>query len=265
MGDAGGKEERGVKDRDWLAEQRFRAVLEVLDGSPVSEVAVRYGVSRQSVYSWKARYASAGADGLKEVSRRPRTSPRRLAAETEALVCELRQAHPRWGARRIAFELAQRGVTTSPSRATVHRVLVRNAMVVPQEQRHRRRYRRWQREAPMHLWQLDLAGGVYLADGRECKLLTGIDDHSRFVVIAAVLAVPSGRAVAEAFVAAMRVYGVPAEVLTDNGKQFTGRFTRPRPAEVLFGRVCREHGITARLTRPYSPTTTGKIERWHQT
>ena len=63
----------------------------------------------------------------------------------------------------------------------------------------------------------------------------------------------------------MRTYGVPAEVLTDNGKQFTGRFTRPRPAEVLFERVCREHGITAKLTRPYSPTTTGKVERWHQT
>ncbi len=114
----------------------------------------------------------------------------------------------------------------------------------------------------MHLWQLDLAGGIYLADGRECKLLTGIDDHSRFVVIAAVLAVPSGRAVAEAIVAAMRSYGVPAEVLTD-GRQFTGRFTRPRPAEMLFERVCREQGITARLTRPYSPTMTGKIERWH--
>jgi integrase-like protein/Mu transposase-like protein len=54
-------------------------------------------------------------------------------------------------------------------------------------------------------------------------------------------------------------------VLTDNGKQFTGRFTKPRPAEVLFERVCREHGITARLTGPYSPTTTGKVERWHRT
>jgi transposase InsO family protein len=138
-------------------------------------------------------------------------------------------------------------------------------LVRAQTQQHRRKYRRWQREAPMHLWQLDLVGGVFLADGRECKMLTGIDDHSRFVVIATVLAVPSGRAVADAFLKAMRVYGVPSEVLTDNGKQFTGRFTKPRPAEVLSERVCRENGITARLTKPHSPTTTGKIERWHQT
>ncbi len=100
-------------------------------------------------------------------------------------------------------------------------------MVVPQAQRHKRKYKRWQRETPMALWQLDLVGGIYLADGRECKLLSGIDDHSRFVVSAAVLAIPSGRAVADAFTAAMRVYGVPSEVLTDNGKQFTGRFTAP--------------------------------------
>jgi transposase InsO family protein len=239
--------------------------MEVLDGSPASEVAVRYGVSRQSVYSWRDRYAAGGIDGLRDASRRPRTSPSRLPAETEALVCELRRAHPRWGARRIAFEAAQRGADRPPSRATVHRVLERNGMVVPQAQRHKRKYKRWQRETPMALWQLDLVGGIYLADGRECKLLSGIDDHSRFVVCAAVLAVPSGRAVADAFTAAMRTYGVPSEVLTDNGKQFTGRFTKPRPAEVLFERVCREHGITAKLTGPYSPTTTGKVERWHRT
>ena len=78
----------------------------------------------------------------------------------------------------------------APSRATVHRVLVRNAMVTPQAQRHNRKYRRWQRETPMGLWQLDLVGGIYLADGREGKLLSGIDDHSRYVAVAAVLAVP---------------------------------------------------------------------------
>jgi transposase InsO family protein len=94
-------------------------------------------------------------------------------------------------------------------------------------------------------------------------MLTGIDDHSRVVVTAAVLPAPSGRAIADAFLKAMRVS--PVEVLTDNGKQFTERFTKPGSAKVLFGRVCRENRITAKLTKPYSPTTTGKIERWHQT
>jgi hypothetical protein len=147
----------------------------------------------------------------------------------------------------------------------VHRILTRNGMVAAQAQRHQRVYKRWQRAEPMHLWQLDIVGGVPLADGRSCKLVTGIDDHSRFMVIAAVVAIPSARAVCAAFTAGMRRYGVPSEVLTDNGKQFTGRHTRPQPVEVLFERICRDNGITARLTKPRSPTTTGKIERFHKT
>jgi hypothetical protein len=116
----------------------------------------------------------------------------------------------------------------------------------------------------MQLWQMDLMGGVFPAGGRKCKLVTGVDDHSRFIVIAKVVATPSGRAVCTAFAEAMTTYGVPSEVLTDKGKQFTGRFTKPFPAEVLFERICRENGITARLTKPRSPTATGKIERFHK-
>jgi transposase InsO family protein len=252
-------------DRSWLVEHRYRAVLEVAGGAPVTEVAGRYGVSRQTIYAWKRRHERDGVAGLAERSRRPRHSPCRLAAEVEALVCELRRAHPRWGARRISYELGRRGVVPAPARATVHRALVRNHLVQPQEQRHRRKYRRWQRQAPMELWQLDLVDGVVLVDGRTCKLLTGLDDHSRYCVIARVLPQPTGRAVCEAFAQAMGRYGIPAEVLSDNGKQFTGRFTKPRPAEVLFERLCRLNGITQRLTRRRSPTTTGKVERFHQT
>ncbi|AYJ47368.1 transposase [Rhodococcus sp. P1Y] len=117
----------------------------------------------------------------------------------------------------------------------------------------------------MHLWQLGLVGGIFLVGGRECKILTGIDDHSRFIVVAAVLEKHSGVVVCAAFVAVMQRWGVPFEVLTDNGKQFTGKFARPLPVEVLFERTCREHGISARLTKRRSPTTTGKIERFHRT
>ena len=151
------------------------------------------------------------------------------------------------------------------SRATVHRVLTRNGLIDPQAQQQKRKYKRWQRQAPMHLWQLDIVGGLTLADGRECKLLTGIDDHSRFVVLAAVLATPSVREVGEAFIAAMRRYGVPSEVLSHNGGQYTTRFIKPLPVEVLFERICRDNGIKQRLTKPRSPTTTGKIERFQKT
>src|SRR5919206_3732137 len=62
----------------------------------------------------------------------------------------------------------------------------------------------------------------------------------------------------------MRRHGVPQQILTDNGKVFTGRFGHP-PTEVLFDRICRENGVEHLLTAPRSPTTTGKIERFHRT
>jgi hypothetical protein len=62
----------------------------------------------------------------------------------------------------------------------------------------------------------------------------------------------------------MRRHGIPDAVLTDNGKVFTGRFEVTK-TEVLFDRICRENGVRHLLTAPYSPTTTGKIERLQQT
>jgi hypothetical protein len=62
----------------------------------------------------------------------------------------------------------------------------------------------------------------------------------------------------------MDAHGVPAEILTDNGKVFTARFG-PGPGPVLFDRICTDNGIKHILTAPRSPTTTGKVERWHKT
>jgi hypothetical protein len=84
-------------------------------------------------------------------------------------------------------------------------------------------------------------------------------------VIADVVRRAIGRAVCAAFVRALVEFGCPEQVLTDNGRQFTGKFSKPRPTEVLFDRICRKNGIEHLLTKVRSPTTTGKVERWHQT
>jgi transposase InsO family protein len=248
-----------------VMEQRYHAVMEVVSGAPVTEVARRYGVSRQAVHGWLGRYERDGLTGLADHSHRPRYQPLQLDAEVEALICQWRGAHPRWGPRRLVFELGKAGISPVPSRSTVYRVLVRRHLVPARTRKRRRQdYKRWQREMPMQLWQLDITGSVFLTDGTELKLISGIDDCSRFCVIATVARRATARAVCRAFVAAMAAYGIPDEVLTDNGKQFTGRFGKPRPAEVLFERICRKNGIKQLLTKPYSPTTIGKVERWHQ-
>lgn len=247
-------------------EQRYQAVMEVLAaGAPVTEVAGRYGVSRQSVHGWIRKYRGGGVAALADQSRRPHGHPQQAGAELERQICELRRQHPRWGKYRLRHELGRGGVDPPPSASTIYRVLVRNHLATPVSRKRRRQdYKRWERPGPMQLWQMDLKGPIPLGDGTTCQLLSGLDDHSRFCVIATLLPRATGRAVCAAFLGALRRYGLPEEVLTDNGKQFTGRYGKPRPAEVLFERICRLNGILGLLTKVRSPTTTGKVERWHQ-
>jgi transposase InsO family protein len=247
-----------------VVEQRYAAVLEVTrDGLPVAEVAERHGVSRQSVYTWIANYEAGGLAGLADRSHRPARCPHQIAAELEAAICEMRRMHPNWGQRRIAHELG-RVRPDVPSESAIYRALARNGLLIPGARRRKKAdYRRWERPRPMELWQMDVMGGVRLADGTEAKVLTGVDDHSRYCVAAGLMASANARAVCRVFSAALRAHGVPDEILTDNGKVFTGRFSKPA-VEVLFDRICRENGITHRLTAVRSPTTTGKIERFHK-
>jgi hypothetical protein len=116
----------------------------------------------------------------------------------------------------------------------------------------------------MELWQMDVVG-FRLGDGSMVSLLTGVDDHSRFCVCASVMGRADTRSVCTAFSNALGRHGVPDQLLTDNGRVFTGRFTRPHPAVVQFDRICQAQGIRHLLTKPNSPTTTGKIERFHRT
>ncbi len=251
-------------------EQRLDAVRAVLSGATVTEVAAAVGVSRVSVHAWLRRYLTEGVTGLADRSHRPRSCPHRASDDVAVRVAETRRTHPRWGAKRIRMELLKKpGALTVPSTATINRILIRHGLVTPRKRkRARNSYQRWERPGPMQLWQLDIVGSVWLVDPatgvlREVKVVTGVDDHSRFCVTASVVERATGRAVCLALAAALARFGVPDEILTDNGKQFTGRFGKG--GEVLFDKICRHNGITHRLTQPASPTTTGKIERFHLT
>lgn len=251
-----------------VSELRYRAVLEVLDGAVICTVARRYGVSRQTVHAWLRRYACDGAVlNLEDRSSRPHGCPHQMAPALEARVLGLRDAHPCWGPTRIVYELTREGVVPVPGRSSVYRALVRNGRIDPVKRRRRRAdYKRWERGRPMELWQMDVVGGIHLSDGVEVKVVTGIDDNSRFVVSAKVVARATARPVCEALLGALQRHGVPEQILTDNGKVFTGRFgPGGSSSEVLFDRVYVENGIRHLLTAPRSPTTTGKVERLHKT
>lgn len=255
-------------DSPWMkdlsvAEQRYKAVLAVIsDGRTVTEVAAAWGVSRQTLHTWLSRYEDAGLAGLIDRSHRPVGCPHQMPAEVEVRVLEARRRHPGWGPRRIVYELAKDKVAVSES--AVYRALRRAGVITPDTRRRRRKeWKRWERAAANELWQFDVVGGFGLADGSSAKCLTGIDDHSRYCVSAFLMARERTQPVCYGLALALRTHGVPQQILTDNGRVFTGRYNQP-PVEVLFDRICRENGIEHLLTKPRSPTTTGKIERFHR-
>ena len=249
-----------------LVEQRYRAVLEVLkSGSTVSDVARRYGVGRQTVHRGCGAMARGvwadwpiGASTPIPVHTKCR---RRLRLE----ILELRRLHPGWGPRTILNRLTRDGIEPVPSRSAIYRALVRHKLIYPTPRRSR----------PQRLQALGAVTadgavadgrhlGVCLADGSRASIVTGIDDYSRFCVCASVVVRATAKPVCDAFLAAMTTHGVPEEIFTDNGKVFTNRFG-PGKSFVLFDRICQQNSIKHRLTAARSPTTTGKVERFHKT
>ena len=90
-----------------VVEQRHRAVLEVLGGLAVTEVALRYGVTRQTVHRWLRRYASGGIGVLADSSCRPATCPHQMAPTVEVGIVQMRSEHPSWGPRTLRHYLAR--------------------------------------------------------------------------------------------------------------------------------------------------------------
>jgi transposase InsO family protein len=101
----------------------------------------------------------------------------------------------------------------------------------------------------MNLWQMDIVGRFYLVDGTELKVLSGIDDHSRYGVSARLMPRATARPVCDALERALKIHGVPDQILSDNGTVFTTRFG-PGPGPVLFDRICANNDIQHILHRP---------------
>ena len=262
-----------------LVEQRLDAVRAVLDGADVVEVAARAGVHRATLHRWVARYLAGQLGGLSDRSHRPHGSPRQVAQMVEVAVAEMRREHPRWGSRRIRLEMLRKPAPWAaeglvvPSERTIDRILHRQGLARARpRKRPKDSYVRFERPGPMQLWQMDIVGGVRLVSPvtgelREAKVVTAVDDHSRYCVIAKVAEHATGRVVCLALAGALARFGVPEEIISDNGKQFTDRFGKhgARNGEVLFDKICRHNGITHRLTAPASPNQNGKVERFHGT
>jgi hypothetical protein len=111
------------------------------------------------------------------------------------------------------------------------------------------------------LWHID-ATRHRLAGGRGFWVLDLVDDHSRFLLAAHVAAAPAMRPGWEAFRGAVAAYGLPRQLLSDNGLNFTGRL---KGRTVAFERQVAAAGTETIHASPYHPETLGKLERQHAT
>lgn len=246
-------------------EAKLLAVLSAGLSVSVTELCAELGISRQSFYKYRRRFAEEGAAGLVERSRRPGRSPQLISVELEDEIVRLRKELPLDnGARTIAYHLARQGRWPVPSVATIHRALVRRGLVVAQPHKAPpSKGVRFEYPLPNGAWQIDATQWA-LVDGRQVWIMDILDDHSRLLVAAVACAQPSGDAAWEAFCAGTARWGVPARVMSDNGRCFTARFG-PYGGEADFERDLRVLGVQHILSSPGHPQTCGKLERQHDT
>ncbi|HEY1737373.1 MAG TPA: IS481 family transposase, partial [Acidimicrobiia bacterium] len=244
---------------------RYAVDAVVIEGRSLRSVASALGVSKSWVAKQVGLFRAGGYDALAPKSTAPHHRPRQLAVELENEIVMIRkqlgEAGFDAGPLTIQYHLRQRH-RTAPSRSTIHRVLVRRGFVVPQPQkRPRGSWQRFEASLPNETWQADMTHWS-LIDGTGVEILDFVDDYSRMVTVAVVLAVTTAADVVAAFYQGASRYGLPASMLTDNGCIFTAQFRNGRCG---FETELATLGITIKHGKPYHPQTQGKIERFHQT
>lgn len=217
----------------------------------VEEICRFFNISKSWFYRLVNTFLREGVKGLLKKAGRPKGS-----TIPEGVVQEIRrvkQANPRIGSRRLKWLL-----DLSFHHTTIHRLL--RALGLVNERPYKRRvWKRFRAEAPNQRWQIDVAETIL--DGRRLYKITLVDDHSNYRLISRLSWEATGSAIASVLRKAIRQYGVPEELLSDNGAQFRGR----RGGETRdVGLLCRRRGIRQVFTSPNHPQTIGKAEHAHK-
>ncbi|MGC1349701.1 MAG: IS481 family transposase [Xanthobacteraceae bacterium] len=251
-----------------MSRARLVITAVTVEKRPVSEVARSYGVARSWVCTLLARYRAEGDAAFEPRSRRPRTSPRAISADTADLIVRLRKELTDQGLDAgpvtIAWHLEHHH-QTRVSPATISRHLTRRGLITPEpKKRPKSSYIRFQADQPNECWQADFTH-YPLANGAGTEILTWLDDHSRYALSVTAHQRITGPIVLTAFPAAIAAYGVPASTLTDNGMVFTTRLSGGRGSRNGLEHELRRLGIRQKNGKPNHPQTQGKVERFQQT
>lgn len=241
-----------------MDQRREFVALACGESANISELCRRFGISRQTGYKWLGRFRGHAED-LADRSRRPLTQPGRTLPGLEAAIVAVRDAHPAWGARKIARCLERDGVAP-PAVSTVHAILQRHGRIAPSP-RVSRSYGRFERSEANQMWQMDFKGRVRMSSGAWCHPLTVIDDHSRYALCLQACENERGHTVKPLLEKTFRLYGLPGTFYLDNGSPWGGGVPGQWTA---LGVWLLKLGIQVIHSMPYHPQGRGKIERFHR-
>ena len=240
-----------------VQEQRVRFVVAASRREkPLKLLCAEFGISRPTGWLWIKRYGESGLAGISERSRRPHTSPAQTPWEREERVIAVRSRYPDWGARKLEVMLAREGVKLT--RSTIHRILLRYDLVRDQD-RHPQAVKRFERERPNELWQMDFKGPKNWPHA--VGPLSVIDDHSRYLVALSATGKLDGDLVREQLEQAFERCGLPDAMLMDHGtpwwnwQSFSGR--------THLSLWMMRQGIRLCWSGIRHPQTQGKVERFH--
>lgn len=232
------------------------------EGANRREVCRSWGVAPKTAYKWLERSKAPEAGALGDRSRRPHSSPARTPAELEAQVLCVRDEFPTWGGRKLAAVLKNRGVVQVPAPSTITAILLRNGKIREEASLRSKPFIRFERERPNELWQMDFKGHFALHGGGRSHPLVLLDDHSRFCLLLAACNDERGSTVQPELVRSFRGYGLPLEMLMDNGSPWGSDAVHVyTPLVVWLLRL----GIRVTHGRPRHPETQGKLERLNLT
>ena len=253
-----GKESRFGKRYGF--ELKLRCVkLRLEEGLPVSLLSKEVGVSKDVVYRWVRAYQERGEAGLRNQVRSS-GSRRKLPGPVRKKIVEIKKREPFFGVQRISH-LLKRVFFLSASPETVRRALQEESLIVPSRKKHSSnitRPRFFERSTPNQLWQGDIF--TFRLGGRYAYLVGMIDDYSRYMVGLELYRSQTADQVIEVYRRAVGEYGVPKEVLTDRGRQYTNWRGRTR-----FERELGKDRVRHIKSQAHHPMTLGKIERFWKT
>jgi transposase InsO family protein len=220
-----------------------------------------YEISRPTGYLWLKRYQNGGESltAVVEKSRRPNRSPQRTRENIEAKVVELRQQEG-WGAKAIR-KVLERDQGIRLARMTVHRILQRHGQI-SEEDRHRPATKRFEREAPNQLWQMDFKGQFPMGTG-QCFPLSVLDDHSRYLIGLQALGGTKTEGVERTLTEIFSDHGVPEAMLMDHGVPWWSTTNGHGLTRLSVNLI--KQGIRLYFSGIRHPQTQGKVEKFHDT